>query len=1266
MGLGGRLAHVGRRPALPAGARLLGPTDQGRAISGAVALAPRDPAALHAAAAAVGDPHSATFRHYLAKGAFAARYGPTAASIDAVKATLQASHLRVTSVSANGLLVRFSGTVGSAESAFHTRIANLRLATGRIATETTSAVSLPATVASHVVSVIGLDTVVSLQPRIERPSHPAARPATSPKILHVAGGPTACNGATGAAKAYGGLTDDQIAHAYGADGLYQQGDRAAGQTVAVYELEPYSASDLQAFDTCYFGATAAAAMKSRVSIHTVDGGAGTGPGSGESILDLEDISGLAPDANIQVYEAPNGVAGPLDLYNQIVQDNTAKVVSTSWGECEALAQSTEPGYTTIENELFEQAALQGQSIFAAAGDSGSDDCAEDGPGPVTPVLSVDDPASQPFVTGVGGTTITDAQNPPAEQVWNDGNVAGGSGGGVSAIWGAPSWQHAFLDTTAASAAVNQGGLAPCQQSLADGGACRQVPDVSAQADEYTGAITVYADEFGGWTTIGGTSSAAPLWAAMIADVNASQSCAQNVGFVSPALYAVAGVHADYLASFNDVTSSNNDVYAVSPNSFFTAHAGYDPASGLGSPRLVGGAGQPGLAKYLCMLAPSPVSQPGITGLTPPVEMVTPTGSLTVSGAGFSLATSVSVGGYQVPAADWTINNDTTITISPVPTGSQALTGGAGPQDGSGRAVVTVTAGAMSSMANGNATLLYVDGADASAPVPSVSGVSAFGGPDGGGNTVHVYGSGFFDSGAAQVQSVTFGGVAGSNVTVVSPNELNVTVPAFDPSTTTCATTADPSTDVCQVQVVVTNANGPSSTAPILVPYTGQIYEGTTGDTPPPVCVTDGTCEDVPATTEYDYLAPPTITSVTTTEAGDPTTWASEQGTTIATIDGSGFDALGFLWTTVGSPTVAANQDLQTIAVSPTEVEMVIGGHAPTTNPATAPLSVVTLAGASTGAPITYAGVPTVASVSPFAGPDTGGTHITVRGSGLQGSASSDGGELAYQYVNFPVSGAQLGGYSVSSDGKTLSATTAATNPGLYLVQVCTITACSQPANTSQLENSLYDFYQPGAPVVTGLSTRSGPAAGGTRLIIHGRNLSDAVAVLFGSTVAEASSAPEILTNGSSTEVDVVAPPGRAGATVAVRVATIESLVTTNGASAVNAAAKFHYLPSAPSPVRTVKATEHGTSVVVHWKAPVSTGGAAITHYKVSAVVDPLSVRPGTRRPHAVTVLVKPSARSVKLVGLRGGWAYDVTVRAVNRHGAGAAGTAGEIFIRDPA
>ncbi len=108
-------------------------------------------------------------------------------------------------------------------------------------------------------------------------------------------------------------------------------------------------------------------------------------------------------------------------------------------------QEGEPGIQQVENFLFEQAAAQGMSVFSAAGDTGSDDCnAFRVPQPVAPVLSVDDPSSQPYVIAVGGTTIDDATQPPSEHVWNDGADWGSDGGGISQSWTMPTWQQDAL------------------------------------------------------------------------------------------------------------------------------------------------------------------------------------------------------------------------------------------------------------------------------------------------------------------------------------------------------------------------------------------------------------------------------------------------------------------------------------------------------------------------------------------------------------------------------------------------------------------------------------------------------------------------------------------------------------------------------------------------------------------------------------------------------------------------------------------------------
>ena len=167
----------------------------------------------------------------------------------------------------------------------------------------------------------------------------------------------------------------------------------------------------------------------------VDNGAGTGPGQGEAALDIENVIGLAPQARIVVYEGPNTGQGPYDTMSQIISQHLAQVVTTSWGECEQLEGF---GQASAENTLFQQAATEGISIVSASGDYGSEDCF-----PTPPTLQVDDPASQPFVTGVGGTSLSANTTTGArigEGVWNDGTTVGASGGGVSSFWKMPGYQ----------------------------------------------------------------------------------------------------------------------------------------------------------------------------------------------------------------------------------------------------------------------------------------------------------------------------------------------------------------------------------------------------------------------------------------------------------------------------------------------------------------------------------------------------------------------------------------------------------------------------------------------------------------------------------------------------------------------------------------------------------------------------------------------------------------------------------------------------------
>jgi hypothetical protein len=1153
-------------------------------VSGAVVLQPRDDAALTRFISQVTDKHSPLFHHYLTPGSFAARFGPTPSTIAVVKSQLQSSGLTVTDVARDGLIVHFSAPASRVETAFRTGLERYRLANGSIGRARTAPVRVPAAIAKDVTAVVGLDTTVKLRPsgivhapRSTRGSHAAAK---STSFIHPASSPTPCLAATSAAEQFGGLTDDQIANAYGAFGLFGAGDTGSGQHIAVYEGEPFLMSDLQTFDTCYFGAAQATSMLGRVQVINVDGGQPAGPGQGEAILDVEDVSAFAPGASIDVYQAPNNTFGSIDIYSKIVNDDVDKVVTTSWELCEQAVQQGSPGIQQAENLIFQQAAAQGQSVFAAAGDEGSNDCnGFQTTAPTSPVLSVADPASQPYVVAAGGTTMEDATQPALEHVWNDGAAWGAAGGGISESWPMPSWQldshvPGVNDPNVVSAAnsfeaadLGNPNFAFCSSDNPVGpveGGCRELPDVSANADEFTGGITMYMAALDGWNTFGGTSSAAPLWAAMLADVNASATCQGNpatqngVGFVNPLLYSVASNPTAYAASFNDIKTGNNDPYGDS--NLFQATPGYDMASGLGTPQLTQPNGGAGLAYYLCSQAPA-VTRPTVTGVSPAVALTSAphTPGVTITGTNFEQngvpdVANIQAGGVEFPPGAFNVTSPTTIVADFPPAAFE--TPSKDPTDGAGREQVTVTLNdGETSAANVNSWFTYVDDNGSSQPLPSVTSVRTYAGPDAGGNTVNIYGAGF--TGATDV---SFGGVSvgAGNFTVKSDWQIQATVPAFQNGTTTCVqdgssfgTGENATNDICQAQVVVTTANGSSHTAAILPLYEGAFNIAANGVIPAPAGQ-----EPAPATTEYDYVPAPTITSIST-NTGGPGALASEEGGSVVTITGTGFNLATLDWINFGDPTQAASQQqsFQFVSVTGTKIEIQAPGlDVLSVDPKTLAVTVKSLAGQSNSANATYAGIPTVSAVDATggpttgtqAGPDTGGTPIEIDGTGLANQTLA----VVFADVATPFSFGTQYNFNASSDTK-LTTTTVGQNAGVVDTQVCTVTDCSDP---SSLNNDLSDvlfLFPPGDPKITSVTPSSGPANGGTQVTITGHNLGCVTNVSFGNVAAvDASNEVALLDCGTSDTVTVTAPAGAVG-TVPITLHTVESDSTTGATAATS-------------------------------------------------------------------------------------------------------------------
>ena len=636
------------------------------------------------------------------------------------------------------------------------------------------------------------------------------------------------------AEAFGGLTDDQIANAYGAFGLYGAGDTGSGQHIAIFELEPFD-NERPPDVRHVLLRRDARPPRCSAALHVVERGrrAGRRVRASASRFSTSRTSPRSrPGANIDVYQAPNTTFGAARRVRADRQRRRRPGRDHELGALRAGACSrARPASSRPRTSIFQQAAAQGQTIFSASGDQGSNDCnAFRDAAPVDPVLSVDDPSSQPYVVAAGGTTIDNATQTRVEHVWNDGAIWGAGGGGISESWPMPNWQLDSLVPGGATSTSNQDSVTAAQTFEGHGLLpLRQLPvrtrrpaasfPTSARTPTSSrGGITVFSDSAdGGWNTNGGTSSAAPLWAAMLADVNASSTCQNNpatqdgVGFLSPLLYSVASNPTAYAASFNDIKLGNNDPYGDS--NLFQATTGFDMATGLGSPQLTAPGGGAGLAFYLCNQAPA-ATRPTVTQLAPATGFTSdPSTSVTITGSHFqdnsNPVVGVQVGDYQVPSADFNVSDASHITAT-FPAAAKVIP----PNDqtnGAGRVQVTVTLqDGETSAVNINSWFTYVADNGSSQPRPTVTSVLSYAGPEAGGNTVDVYGSGF--SGATDV---TFGGVSAgaANFEVnVSGTSISVKVPAFEDGTTTCdqdgssfSASENSTNDICQTEVVVTDS-----------------------------------------------------------------------------------------------------------------------------------------------------------------------------------------------------------------------------------------------------------------------------------------------------------------------------------------------------------------------------------------------------------------------------------------------------------------------------
>ncbi len=560
------------RPAVLKQSHVNGAADIQQRIALSIGLRVPNQAALTQYVNDISRPGSVNYHRYLTAAQYEGAFSPSKATYSAVESYLQAAGFSISHTYSHRLLLSFSGTVGQVNAAFGISLKSYTAPNGSRYYANDTDPQLPAWLASEVQSFTGLNNVVHFQ-------HPPLQARTAGKGTSVPLA-TTCPGHDSKGQY---LTPDQTATAYNINDLYNAGFHGEGQTVALFELATFNTNDLTTYAACY--------GHSHTAIQTVVAGSSSVSSDGgmvETELDAQVILSAAPQlGRLVIYESGNNEADRLAQWAQIVQD-AVPVVSTSWGDCELNMDPTE---VQQENVFFTAAAAQGQSVFAASGDSGSAGCAFDTPTNGTQPfkgLSAGDPGTQPFVTSVGGTTLTVDSTTSAyghEVTWNNlpaGQYSGGaSGGGLSKYWAAPSWQNGPGVNNSNSSAT------PC--NAPSGSFCRETPDVSLHADPNNGyliyctATQAGCDPAHPWNSIGGTSAASPMWAAMIAIAN-EMSVRQggfNLGFVNPLLYQIANDTTKYGNSFHDITVGTNDYNSLNAG-LYPATNNYDMATGLGS------------------------------------------------------------------------------------------------------------------------------------------------------------------------------------------------------------------------------------------------------------------------------------------------------------------------------------------------------------------------------------------------------------------------------------------------------------------------------------------------------------------------------------------------------------------------------------------------------------------------------------------------------------------------------------------------------------
>ncbi|MBV8469935.1 MAG: S8/S53 family peptidase [Burkholderiaceae bacterium] len=601
----------------------LGATDTSTPMTVSIVLKVKNPIYLDNYISDTVDPYSPLYHHFMSVAQFKATFAPSDQDVQALTSYLTGLGIQINQVYPDNLLINATGTAAQLNQAFTAGLHDYKDSKGNRFQRPTNGIALPGKLQNLVLYVSGLNTQSS-----------SARPhlVNTNLLGNLAGAKNAkaalpASMPTNTGNQPGNFTTADVASFYGVNPLYAKGFTGQGRTLGIATLASFYPQDAYT----YWQAIGLNVNPNRITQVHVDGGAALSAtaGSGETSIDVEQSGGMAPGANIIVYDAPNTEAGFIDVFYRIVSDNLVDTLSCSWGSPEIFQfpvpylQDPDARLVMVAyHQAFAEAAAQGISTFVAAGDSGAYDTNRDAPYPsFSKVLTVDSPASDPYAVAAGGSTVpatltfsNGTVNTSAvintEQVWgwdylinplapfNGGAAAteallfsSGGGGGVSMFWPRPFYQKAVpgIQTTQPNQVwtyTDSSGNVNYLYTIPANLQGRNLPDLALNADPFTGYVMCSTADAqaanppqsncfaAGW---GGTSFVAPQLNGIFAVI--SQAKGSRLGLLHPQLYKMGLSN-----NLHNQPLHNQPLYDITAgdNWFYSGVRGYDQGSGLGS------------------------------------------------------------------------------------------------------------------------------------------------------------------------------------------------------------------------------------------------------------------------------------------------------------------------------------------------------------------------------------------------------------------------------------------------------------------------------------------------------------------------------------------------------------------------------------------------------------------------------------------------------------------------------------------------------------